>query len=429
MKKVLYSLFACILSLSFLTPFNIYANELYPHEDYENVFYDDDENYFDEYGNKLEGPWELMYMDYIPGDLAIVPDEPGTGGVSASTQYYELWNANMVPVATMTFTGNAKLIDSNGYYYQYLYMYCDTGYSTGDKVSYDYTFEFYAGTNPLDFVSSVSVCGNSATYSISGTTLNVTGVTNTIDDDGQFYVIITFSKKLNGTFMVGPNSKATFSDYKEVDENEEQQMAQLGEILGILQNIDANIEYGVLDIIANINGNLMSLSSNINSHFNSLNGWLINQTNEIKTAIQTQTINLMNTLLNIQDEITLQFGNLDNWIKTQTQGITNKLEDLLGSKNDYDDNKEDLSDSNNELSNNVNDYNDLENSLHQGMNDSLNQIDLNVNLINGSDFITTATFISTNMNRIVNSNPYFNAFVITGLVLGIALVMIGKKVI
>ena len=117
------------------------------------------------------------------------------------------------------------------------------------------------------------------------------------------------------------------------------------------------------------------------------------------------------------------------WITNNTNNVISKLENLLGSNNNYQDDLNDANNKNDQLSQDVNDYNELENEFHNDMNQSLDNIDLNVDLITGNDFITTATFISTTMNRIVTSNKFYESFVITGLILGLALVMIGKKVI
>lgn len=171
-----------------------------------------------------------------------------------------------------------------------------------------------------------------------------------------------------------------------------------------------------------INTNLQAINSNISVVVSSLKQAMIDGFAQVGSYITNQTLALEN-------HITQSFNSLSTWITNQTNSINNKLQSLLGSNSNYNDDLNDANDKNDELSQDVNDYNELENGFHNDMNESLDNIDLNVDLITGNDFITTATFISTTMNRIVTSNKFYESFVITGLILGLALVMIGKKVI
>lgn len=82
-----------------------------------------------------------------------------------------------------------------------------------------------------------------------------------------------------------------------------------------------------------------------------------------------------------------------------------------------------------EFNETANQYNDLESSFQNNMNDSLNSIDTSNTIITGNDFIKTANFISVNMHKIVTSNNVYNSYVSSALILGLALILIGKRVI
>lgn len=192
------------------------------------------------------------------------------------------------------------------------------------------------------------------------------------------------------------------------------------------------------DLMDNISGNV----SNIYSQLKTANTWLSTLEDSI-TVNNQHTVTIKNTLDDIKtildtkltDIKTILSDKLDyvaDRIKitnTNLVNIYNKITELLTTDKDLSSDIDNGNNINSDLNENINNYNDLESNFHDSMNDSLNNIDTDLDLFGNNDFIKTATFISTNINRIVTSNAYYNAFVITGLVLGIALVMIGKKVI
>lgn len=390
MNKILKSLIAFLVSLSFITPFSIYA------VDEENI----------PTGNEVET----------------------TGQVADGSIYYRF---NGQGTASYLSVGDMKYVNYTGGNDVLLFS-VPVNVQSKQKLK----FEMQMTTN-LNGVQSVqyqmmnsqgaTMYSGSMTYNYSqnGNYLNIElNKQNDMEDTMSEIFIFVYLTKSSGTgsFTI----KAC--NVEKVDSDEDYS-SRFTEIALWLDIISTRLE--VIDVDMNTLFNY--LRQDISQHFSNLNEWIKTQTNSINTNITTEFTNLKDRLktefTDLKANVSQNFNNLHYWMQEQTSSINSKLESLLGSNSNFNDDLNDANDKNDQLSQDVNDYNELENGFHNDMNESLDNIDLNVDLITGNDFITTATFISTTMNRIVTSNKFYESFVITGLILGLALVMIGKKVI
>lgn len=178
-----------------------------------------------------------------------------------------------------------------------------------------------------------------------------------------------------------------------------------------LQNLVSELtsQGTVLDTISNNISNIKSTISNLKT--------IISEQNSILTSIWNEFGQWTNSWSEF----------CDNLIEDMNLGFDCIVEAIIGNGNN--DVNNNISDKNNEFNNTTDEYLELEDTFQTNLNDSLNNIDLNVELFNGGQFLNAANFISTNINRIVTSNPYYESFIMTGLVFGLALFLIGKRVI
>lgn len=390
MNKILKSLIAFLVSLSFITPFSIYAV--------------DDENI--NLGNEVDT----------------------TGQVANGSIYYRFNGQGTASYLSVGHTTNIKYTGGN----DVLLFSVPVNVQADQKLKFEMQmttnlkgvesvqYQLFDSTGITQYSGSMSY-----NYSQNGSYLNIE--LNKLNDRevtlSEIFIFVYLTKSSgNGSFTINT------CNVDKVDSDEDYS-SRFTEIALWLDIISTRLE--VLDVDMNTLFNY--LRQDINQYFSNLNEWIKTQTNSINTNITTEFTNLKDRLKNeftdLKANVSQNFNNLHYWMQEQTSSINSKLESLLGSNSNYNDDLNDANDKNDQLSQDVNDYNELENGFHNDMNESLDNIDLNVDLITGNDFITTATFISTTMNRIVTSNKFYESFVITGLILGLALVMIGKKVI
>ena len=134
------------------------------------------------------------------------------------------------------------------------------------------------------------------------------------------------------------------------------------------------------------------------------------------------TLNTLKSSLSTNNNI---LTNIYNYLQTSLSNII----DLITGNDSASSSVSNNDNVNSEFQDVNNQYDVLEQGFQNNMNTSLDSIDTNINLIGFTDFISTATFISTNITRIIQSNEYYESFVFMGLILGLALFLIGKRVI
>lgn len=113
-------------------------------------------------------------------------------------------------------------------------------------------------------------------------------------------------------------------------------------------------------------------------------------------------------------------------------GLTNDLLDSLKAIQpnvDTNESAADLEDSQSDFSQSASDLFDYENSFNESMNDSLENINVQFNVGNqlGSKFLASASWVRTQFDSLTNNTP-FGTVLSFSLILGIALLIIGKAV-
>lgn len=122
--------------------------------------------------------------------------------------------------------------------------------------------------------------------------------------------------------------------------------------------------------------------------------------------------------INDDESVGLLEGLID-WVKGIYNAITgnddvtsDKVDEVIGSN-------QELIDKSDQLSN-------IENDLTNQFDSAIGNINTDLDLLDVSDFVSSAQFLSVNMSRIVSSNNYIQYMITFSLVLGFALVLIGR---
>lgn len=118
-------------------------------------------------------------------------------------------------------------------------------------------------------------------------------------------------------------------------------------------------------------------------------------------------------------------NSVNNSIKEMDTNINNKLDSIFNSDSPTSNN---ANSANSDLSSTITDYDNIESSLVDDMNTNLDSLDTNLYLLQNNEFITTAQFISNNLDRIYNSNNFIRYLVDFGLILGLILTLIGISI-
>lgn len=123
--------------------------------------------------------------------------------------------------------------------------------------------------------------------------------------------------------------------------------------------------------------------------------------------------------------ISNSINGLADKIEEIDDNINNKLDDLFTSDGVTSSN---ANNSNIDLEDKVSQYDDIEGNLVSDMNTNIDSIDTNLDILQQNDFIKSAQFISTNLDRIYNSNVFISYLIDFGLILGLVLTIIGISV-
>lgn len=150
-----------------------------------------------------------------------------------------------------------------------------------------------------------------------------------------------------------------------------------------------------------------------------------NGTNNILSSMSST---LDNSIIAVKNAVTSIGSNIVSSITSMSSAVTSKLDDLLnyfkGDEN-TDNTVNDNTSSNNQLNDTVNQYDQIESGMIDDFNTNIGNIDTTNNLFALGDFIATGTFVSTQMTNIYNSNQIVQYMITFGLILGIALTVIG----
>lgn len=85
-----------------------------------------------------------------------------------------------------------------------------------------------------------------------------------------------------------------------------------------------------------------------------------------------------------------------------------------------------LDNANENLGNSINDYDEIENGQVEDFNTNIGNLNTDLGILNLSDFTTTAMWLSNQMTRIVTSNNVIQYMITFSLIIGFALVLIGR---
>lgn len=195
--------------------------------------------------------------------------------------------------------------------------------------------------------------------------------------------------------------------------------------------------YTIVGFIAN--GSIGHLYNNSDSNNIFSINWNVVNDGVSSTDIEA-LVDYVNSIDGSLDGMTIKLTDIQNYLNSintniQTSNnlltnIFNKLGEILSSITGSGNSnvQDEISNSNQELDSTVQDYNDIEVQFNDNLNNNLNNIDTNNHIFNSNDFLNTATFLSSQINRIVTSNAVFQLFITTTLILGLAFFIIGKKV-
>lgn len=144
------------------------------------------------------------------------------------------------------------------------------------------------------------------------------------------------------------------------------------------------------------------------------------------TQVTNAIINMMNQNESRQIEIINKLGDILN-VEIEQKNLLQQLVDFFydnmtgaeESQNNALDKADELTSQNQQLE-------QIEQSTVQDFNNNLSNLDTNLDLFSTSDFVSSANFLATNMTRIVQTNSYIQYMITFSLIIGFALVLIGR---
>lgn len=146
------------------------------------------------------------------------------------------------------------------------------------------------------------------------------------------------------------------------------------------------------------------------------------------TILNNMSNRLNQAIINCMNAVSTVGSNIVNSVASMSSAVTGKLNDLLNyfmGDDKTDETVDSNNSSNNELNSTVNQYDQIESGMVDDFNANLGNIDTTNNLFGLGDFIATGTFVSTQMTNLYQSHQIVQYMITFGLILGIALTVIG----
>jgi hypothetical protein len=209
----------------------------------------------------------------------------------------------------------------------------------------------------------------------------------------------------------------------------------------IIQVISADVSTSAdskdyTDILNTINSNILGLQGSLNNVFTYLSS-----ISDRVSHIASLTNTISNTLTSFRDDVSSFFNslftNLNNHFTSLTNLLTSQFNSWISTFNDYvdlftngnDESKETVENTdktNDELGNVTNEHDKIEQDMTGDFNNAIADVDLS----QGTDFLTSMsasfTWVGNQMNQLFNLGGQIQYLLMYSLILGFALVLIGR---
>lgn len=428
-KKVIKLGATFLLSLTFLAPLNVRANEVVVNTSQEECPTGMSCKY--QWDNKL-GVYMLANVEEMVDNISLLEDS--ATNTSVSSIEVELYQDTYDIYKIFTYPNTSTFAASN---INKINFYWSTSYSTKQYINVKFKFSLNHTTQALYDINYISVSGQHIdSYVIQNGQLIIDHTVNPNYSTGTMYVAINFNQPYNFNDTISLNVSVDEDPNGALNANMQAMnsaistlVSKINELIPLVTNIDSHVSSidnllattisPKLEQIRSILANDISIKlTNVNAHLSNIDTHIKALTTTVETKFNDLTTNL-----------TTHFTNLGNWIQNQTTSINSKLDEVINAINGNGENTDRYEETVNLYSDNLSNLNgeiqDIEINLINNNVNSVGSINLDNSLLNVNDYKLTGQFVSNQMTRLYESNNVVKMMITYGLVIGIAFTVIG----
>lgn len=278
---------------------------------------------------------------------------------------------------------------------------------TGTQVNFEFdslVFQIYDNTDNSGYSWQPS-------YTFEDGIVHINDTYEKVEVGGDYVrIIVSFSRSYDDAFptkvLLGVNSIEMTSG-SEVVLNQNQMMTQMEDLEVAIANLTELVESQDRDYTEILQAILTAIDEGNTQVTNAIIN-LMNQEEENHVEI----LNKLGEMLNVEIE-------QKNLLQQLVDFFYNDLDSATSEKNEAISKSEQLTEQNNQLE-------EVEKSVVEDFNTNLDNLDTDLDLLGTNDFVKSANFIATNMTRIVETNTYIQYMITFSLIIGFALVLIGR---